>query len=60
MQTVDNQRPLLVTAVSKSSLPLIHSELELSPMDKNSDYRLHLVIEPLRITYDAVSCKLLN
>ncbi|CAF1448566.1 unnamed protein product [Adineta ricciae] len=53
MQGVGNQRPLLVTAISKSSLPLIHSELELSPMDKKSDYRLHLVIEPLRITYDA-------
>jgi hypothetical protein len=55
MQTDKQHRPLLVTAVSTSSLSLIHSELELSPLDKRSDYRLDLVIEPLKITYDAVS-----
>jgi len=55
MQTDKQQRPVLVTAVSTSSLPLIHSELELSPLDKKSDYRLYLVIEPLSIAYDAVS-----
>ncbi|CAF4500850.1 unnamed protein product, partial [Rotaria sp. Silwood2] len=53
---IDNQhRPLLVTAASKSYLPLIHSELEFSPIDKKSDYRLFLVLEPLKISYDAVS-----
>jgi hypothetical protein len=57
MQTDKQQRPVLVTAVSTSVLPLIHSELELSPLDKKSDYRLYLVIEPLSITYDAVSQK---
>ncbi|UJR32361.1 hypothetical protein I4U23_019824 [Adineta vaga] len=53
MQTINQSRPLLVTAVSMSSLSLIHSELELSPMDKKSDYRLNFVIQPLKITYDA-------
>jgi hypothetical protein len=55
MKTDTQHRPLLVTAASKSSLPLIHSELELSPIDKKSDYKLYLIIEPLKIAYDAVS-----
>ncbi|CAF4169559.1 unnamed protein product, partial [Adineta steineri] len=54
MQTDKQQaRPLLVAENFKSFLPLIHSELEFSPMDKKSDYRLYLLIEPLKITYDA-------
>ena len=55
MQGNDQIRPLLVTAAASSPLPLIHSELELSPMDKKSDYRLFLVLQPLKIVYDAVS-----
>ena len=55
MQTNNQHRPLLVTAASKSSLPLVHTELELSPMDRKSDYRLYLIIELLKIAYDAVS-----
>ena len=54
MQTDNHDRPLLVTSAFKSSLPLIHIELELSPMDKKSDCRLCLVFEPLIITYDSV------
>ena len=57
MQTDHQQRPLLVNAVSTSFFSLIHSELELAPLDKKSDYRFHLVIEPLQIAYDAVSSK---
>ncbi|CAF2072620.1 unnamed protein product [Rotaria magnacalcarata] len=53
MQTDNNHRPSLVMAASASSLPLIHIELELSAVDKKSDYRLFLVLEPLKITYDA-------
>ncbi|CAF0860696.1 unnamed protein product [Rotaria sordida] len=53
MQTDNQHRPLLLTAASTSSLPLIHSELEFSPIDKKSDYRLFLVLEPLKIAYDA-------
>ncbi|CAF5003433.1 unnamed protein product, partial [Rotaria sp. Silwood1] len=53
MQTDNQYRPLLVTAASTTILPLIHSELEFSPIDKKSDYRLLLVLEPLKITYDA-------
>jgi hypothetical protein len=55
MKTVTQSRPLLATEVSISTRPLIHVELELSPMDNKSDYRLYLVIEPLKIAYDAVS-----
>lgn len=33
----------------------MHCELELFPMDKRSDYRFNMAIEPLQITYDAVS-----
>jgi hypothetical protein len=57
MKTSTQSRPLLATGASIPTLPLIHVELELSPMDKKSDYRLYLVIEPLKITYDAVSEK---
>jgi len=57
MQTNTQYRPLLVTSASISNLPLIHVELELSPMDKKSDYRFYLNIEPLKIAYDAVSKK---
>ncbi|CAF3407571.1 unnamed protein product [Rotaria socialis] len=53
MQTDNNHRPPLVMAASVSSLPLIHIELELSAIDKKSDYRLFLVLEPIKITYDA-------
>ena len=54
-QTDIQTRPLLATVASQSTLPVIHVELELAPMDKKSDYRLFLVIEPLEIVYDAVS-----
>ena len=53
-QTDTQTRPLLATVASESTLPVIHVELELAPMDKKSDYRLFLVIEPLKIVYDAV------
>jgi hypothetical protein len=55
MKTNAQSRPLLASGVSKSTIPLIHVELEFSPMDSRSDYRLNLVIEPLKIAYDAVS-----
>ena len=54
--TSSSTRSLLVTAKStRSSRPQVHSELELSPIDRRSDYRFHLVIQPLQIAYDAVS-----
>lgn len=55
MKTNIDYRPLLATSISKSTLPLIHVELELSPIDKKSDYRFYLIIQPLKIAYDAVS-----
>ena len=55
MKTNAQSRPLLASGVSVSTTPLIHVELEFSPMDNRSDYRLNLAIEPLQIAYDAVS-----
>lgn len=55
MKTTIDYRPLLATSISKLTLPLIHLELELSPIDKKSDYRFYLIIQPLKIAYDAVS-----
>lgn len=53
-QTDTPNRPVLATGNAISTLPVIHVELELAPLDKKSDYRLLLRIEPLKIVYDAV------
>ena len=53
-QTDTQIRPVLATGDAISTLPVIHVELELAPLDKKSDYRLSLRIEPLKIVYDAV------
>ena len=51
----NRQPPVLMTGISPSSSPFVHAEFELFPADKKSDYRLYLVIEPLKIFHDAVS-----
>ena len=48
------QRPLLLTASSKSCLPLMRMEFELAPIDKKSDYRFSLIFEPITVIYHAV------
>lgn len=53
-QTDTQIRPVLATGDAISTHPVIHVELELAPLDKKSDYRLFLRIEPLKIVYDAV------
>ena len=53
-ETDSHQRPLLVSSQSSSPISQMHSELELSPVDKRSDYRFNLLIQPLQIAYDAV------
>lgn len=50
-------RPPLLLEILPSSSPNVHIEFELFPEDQKSDYRLHLTVEPLKITYDAVSEK---
>jgi hypothetical protein len=48
-------RPLLVSSMLPSHSPLVHIEFELFSVNKNSDYRLELIIEPIQIIYHAVS-----
>jgi len=44
----------MLTSSSKSLNSLIHIELELAPIEKKSDYRFILIMEPLTIIYHAV------
>lgn len=37
--------------------PFVHVEFDLFPVDKKSDYRFHITVEPLKIFHDAVSWK---
>jgi hypothetical protein len=48
-------RPILIMPILSSSSPLVHIEFELFSANQNSDYRLQLFIEPIKIIYDAVS-----
>lgn len=48
------ERPLILSPSSKSSNAQIHIEFELAPIDKTSDYRFVLLIEPMTIVYHAV------
>ena len=57
MQSNNQQRPVLIMGTISLDSPFIHIEFELFPVDKKSDYRLCLVIEPLKFFYDAVSLK---
>lgn len=43
--------------ICPSLCPSIHIQLELFPEDQLSDYRLHLLIQPIRFLYDTVSLK---
>ncbi len=45
----------MLTSSSKSLTSLIHIEFELAPIEKKSDYRFILILEPLTIIYHAVS-----
>jgi hypothetical protein len=50
-------RPILVQPVLSSSLTnkkLLHIEFEVNPLDRTSDYRVHVVSQSLEIQYDAV------
>lgn len=48
-------RPIIVMPMFMSSSPLVFIEFELFSGNEKSDYRLKLIIEPIRIIYDAVS-----
>ncbi|CAF0711791.1 unnamed protein product [Adineta steineri] len=52
MKSNNGERPILITGVTSSFSPFVHVEFELFPADKKSDYRLYLVIEPLKVFYD--------
>ena len=52
-----HHRPLMLTSATKSLNSLIHIEFELAPIDKKSDYRFLLIMEPLTIIYHAVNRK---
>jgi hypothetical protein len=58
IQVDQRQRSILVkgkkSSSSLSSQSQMHSELEMSPIDKRSDYRFHCSIQPLYAVYDAV------
>ena len=49
-----DQRPAILTPSSKSSQPLFHIEFELAPIEKQSDYRFVLLMEPMTVLYHAV------
>ena len=44
----------MLTSSSKSLNSLIRIEFELAPIEKKSDYRFILIMEPLTIIYHAV------
>jgi hypothetical protein len=54
LKSGDEHRPLMLTSARKSSNSLMHIEFELAPINKKSDYRFLLIMEPLTIIYDAV------
>jgi len=55
MQRDKQYRPILLMPILSSSSPVVHVEFELFSANQKSDYRLHLIIEPIQIIYDAVS-----
>jgi hypothetical protein len=55
MERDKQYRPLLLTPISSSCSPLVHVEFELFSAKEKSDYRLHLIIEPIQIIYHAVN-----
>ena len=52
-----HQLPVLLEICPSLSSPNIHIQFELFPEDQMSDYRLHLIIQPMRFVYDTVSLK---
>ncbi|CAF1109897.1 unnamed protein product [Adineta ricciae] len=54
MQSNKEQRPILIMGTMSTFSPFVHVEFELFPADKKSDYRLHLVMQPLKVFYDEV------
>ncbi|CAF0868513.1 unnamed protein product [Adineta ricciae] len=55
LKSSDNSRPLMLTSAMKSLNSLIHIEFELAPINKQSDYRFLLLMEPLTIIYHAAT-----
>ncbi|CAF2148160.1 unnamed protein product [Rotaria magnacalcarata] len=51
----DHNQPLILTSSSDSLNSLVHIELELAPINKKSDYRFSLTMEPMAIIYDAAT-----
>ncbi|CAF0799712.1 unnamed protein product [Adineta steineri] len=55
LKSNENHRPLMLTSATKSLNSLIHIEFELAPINKVSDYRFLLIMEPLTIIYDGAT-----
>lgn len=55
MEREKDFRPVLLMPILLSSSPLVHVKFELFSANQKSDYSLQLIIEPIRIIYDAVS-----
>ncbi|CAF3445520.1 unnamed protein product [Rotaria socialis] len=51
----DHNQPLILASTSDSLNSLVHIEFELAPIDKKSDYRFSLTMEPMAIIYDAAT-----
>ena len=54
IQRDEQYRPIIIMPMFMSSSPLVHIEFELFSGNQKSDYRLQLIVEPIRIIYDAV------
>ncbi|UJR29329.1 hypothetical protein I4U23_010541 [Adineta vaga] len=52
MQSNREQRPILIMGRISSFSPFLHVEFELFPVDKKCDYRLQLIIQPLKVFYN--------
>jgi hypothetical protein len=55
MQCNNQKAPILMMGIAPGFSPFVHVEFELFPVDKKSDYRFHMTVEPLKIFHDAVS-----
>ena len=55
LNELDKEHRATLIRAKPSSSPSVHIEFELFPADQRSDYRLHMMVEPLKVVYDAVS-----
>ena len=54
MKNDRDERITLVMPRRSNQPDLMSSELEFAPLDKKSDYRFHMTMQPLKIVYDSV------